>query len=71
MSLVKLNGYIVKNGDGKVLSDYITQLKNDKETTSQLSVNARNIFLNKYSKEVCLMQYLGLIGRLLDTQNAA
>ena len=64
-------GFVVKNGDSKVLAEYIKLLKNDKDMASLMSKNSRKIFLNKYEKEKCLKQYHSLIAQLLSVQKAA
>lgn len=64
-------GFIVKNGDSKLLAEYITKLKNDKDMASRMSKSARKIFLSKYEKETCIKQYHSLIAQLLGTQKAA
>jgi len=59
-------GLVCNDYSYKSLIDIILELKNDKTKLSLMSIKAKNVFDNKYSKEVVIQKYLNLFQEMLS-----
>lgn len=60
-------GFTIKNGEAEKLAEQILALKNNEELRKRMRENARCLFLNKYTTEICTNQYVALFDGLLGT----
>lgn len=54
-------GYAVKNGDGAGLAKCLRELAADRSQCRSMGGNARKVFLEKYTTEICTRQYVVLM----------
>jgi glycosyltransferase involved in cell wall biosynthesis len=60
-------GYHIKYGDFEYMGDRIISLLNDKNLWTEMGKNARKLFLEKYSRNKCTLQYAELIKKELES----
>lgn len=58
-------GCWVRNGESEALAEQIRRMEADPELCAQMRKVCRRIFLEKYTTETCVAQYVGLIRSLL------
>jgi glycosyltransferase involved in cell wall biosynthesis len=54
-------GYVINSGDAESLVDALHILQRDTSIRSEQGKNSRKIYLDKYSKDICLKKYISLI----------
>jgi glycosyltransferase involved in cell wall biosynthesis len=54
-------GYVINSGDAESLVEALHILQKDISIRSEQGKNSRKIYLNKYSKDICLKKYISLI----------
>ena len=58
-------GCWVKNGESEKLASIITELSRDQERVAAMSQTCRELYLQKYTKEICTQKYVDLFRKLL------
>lgn len=58
-------GFTVNNGDGGGMASLVLQMVSDRSRTVQMGLNARRLYEDKYTREACTAQYVGLMNELL------
>lgn len=58
-------GCWVRNGEGKELAEHIRRLRKEPETLERMRKVCREIYLKRYTTEVCTQQYVNLFRKLL------
>lgn len=58
-------GCWVRNGEGKELAEHIRRLRKEPETLERMRKVCREIYLERYTTEVCTQQYVNLFRKLL------
>lgn len=58
-------GYVIENGDSEKFRSVVMDLLKDKSRLKGMSARARQLFLDKYTKEICTNQYLSVVNDLM------
>ncbi|MBB6447585.1 glycosyltransferase family 4 protein [Bacillus benzoevorans] len=59
-------GYAFEVGDSNKLVSAIKELQDDKGKRDLMGKNCRNVFLGKYTKEICTQQYVNMMKKILE-----
>lgn len=67
--LIQYNaGYWIKNGDVKQLVSVIEELYNNPEKRKSMGENAKQLYLQKYTKEKCTAEYVKLVKDIIGRE---
>lgn len=64
-------GYVLEVGDTYKLIDSINELKNDRVRCDLMGKRSREIFLEKYTKEICTQKYVSMMRDMLEGKRYA
>ena len=59
-------GYVIENGDSEKFRSVVMDLLKDKSRLKSMSARARQLFLDKYTKEICTNEYLSVVNNLMS-----
>ncbi|MGX9134406.1 glycosyltransferase family 4 protein [Rummeliibacillus sp. JY-2-4R] len=59
-------GYAIEVGENDKLVNAIYELRDNRKKRDLMGKNCRNIFLEKYTKEICTQQYVKMIRKVLE-----
>lgn len=62
-------GFNIHYGDSQFMSNKIKLLYDDKKLREQMGNNSRDLFLKKYTKEICTLKYVEVIKNELEDSN--
>lgn len=62
-------GIHAANGDAAKLAENIRILSQNEPLCSQMGENARQVFLRKYNKEICMQQYIDMFSNEMEYEN--
>lgn len=59
-------GYVIENGDSEKFRSVAMDLLKNKSRLKSMSARARQLFLDKYTKEICTNEYLSVVNNLMS-----
>ncbi|MFE8698121.1 glycosyltransferase family 4 protein [Cytobacillus sp. FJAT-53684] len=59
-------GYALQVGDSTKMVSAIRELRDDIEKHMNMGENCRNVFLEKYTKDICTQQYVKMVQKILE-----
>lgn len=59
-------GYAMQVGESLKLVSAIEELRDDKKKREYMGNNCRNVFLDKYTKDLCTQQYVKMLNKILE-----
>ena len=61
----KKAGITVSNGESQKIAEFLVDINGDEDKIKRMGGNSRQIFMQKYTKKVCTMEYVVLFRKIL------
>lgn len=63
------SGFSIEQGEKEALIQYILALDSDKQKVKEMGENSRQLFLEKYTREICTNQYIEMMQNVLNRRS--
>lgn len=63
------SGFSVEQGEKEALIQYILELDSNKQKVKEIGQNGRQLFLEKYTREICTKQYIEMMENVLNRRS--
>ena len=63
------SGFSIEQGEKEALAEYILELDSNKQKVKEMGQNSQQLFVEKYTREICTNQYIEMMKNVLNRRS--